>query len=95
MHSAGAIHPWLSISFQGASYRFGPMSEKTSPSRPSSRTSVAVSPSRRRACSSAVIRKIGRGQQVDLVVDDQPPVAGVEQLQVRGRPPFRLVVITW
>ena len=29
------------------------------------------------------MRKIGAGQQVHLVVDDEAPVAGVEQLEVR------------
>ena len=61
--SAGAIQPCDSMSFQGASYRLGPISENTSPSRPSSRTSVAVSPRRRRAWRSAVIRKIGAGRR--------------------------------
>ena len=61
--SAGAIQPCASMSFHGASYRFGPISENTSPSRPSSRTSVAVSPIRRRACRLAVIRKIGAGSR--------------------------------
>ena len=59
----GAIQPCASMSFHGASYRLGPIRENTSPSRPSSRTSVAVSPSRRRACRSAVIRKIGAGSR--------------------------------
>ena len=61
--SAGAIQPWLSMSFHGASYRLGPMREKTSPSRPSSRTRVAVRPIRRRAWRLAVIRKIGAGSR--------------------------------
>ena len=36
-----------------------------------------------------------RGQQVHLVVDDQAPVAGVEQLEVACRRPCACVVITW
>jgi hypothetical protein len=50
--------PW-----KGASKRLGPMRLKTSPSRPSSRTRVAVRPSRRRACSSAVSLKTGAGRR--------------------------------
>ena len=60
---AVAIQPCCSSSFQGTSYFFGPISEKTSSSRPSSRTSVAVSPSRRRAWISAVTRKTGAGSR--------------------------------
>ena len=41
------------MSFHGASYRFGPIRLEHSPSRPSSRTSVAVRPIRRRAWRSA------------------------------------------
>ncbi|SLI59734.1 Uncharacterised protein [Mycobacteroides abscessus subsp. abscessus] len=63
MHSAGAIQPCASMSFHGASYRLGPMRENTSPSRPSSRTRVAVRPSLRRDCRSAVIRKTGAGSR--------------------------------
>ena len=76
------MKPCASISFHGASNRFGPIRLNTSPSLPSSRTSVAVRPSRRRACSSAVSLNTGRGQQVHLVVDDEAPVHGVEQRQV-------------
>ncbi len=61
--SAGAMYPCASISFHGASKRLGPISEKTSDSRPSSRTSVAVSPSRRRAWRSAVNLKTGAGSR--------------------------------
>ncbi|ORB10914.1 hypothetical protein BST36_30610, partial [Mycolicibacterium moriokaense] len=43
--------------------RFGPIRLNTSPSRPSSRISVAVRPSRRRDCRSAVIRNTGAGRQ--------------------------------
>ncbi|CAM5372891.1 hypothetical protein SCALM49S_06170 [Streptomyces californicus] len=57
------MYPCASISFQGASNRLGPMSEKTSDSRPSSRTSVAVRPSRRRAWRSAVNLKTGAGSR--------------------------------
>ena len=63
MHSAGAIQPCASMSRHGASYRLGPISENTSPSRPSSRTSVAVRPSRRRDWMSAVIRNTGAGSR--------------------------------
>ena len=76
------MKPCASISFHGASKRFGPMRLNTSPSRPSSRTSVAVRPRRRRACSSAVSLNTGRGQQVHLVVDDEAPVERVEQREV-------------
>ena len=46
---ASAIQPRSSSSRQGTSYFLGPIKLNTSPSRPSSRTSVAVKPSRRRA----------------------------------------------
>src|SRR5437588_10290393 len=62
-HSAVAIHPWRSNSRQGTSYFLGPIRLKTSASRPSSLTSVAVSPKRRRAWISAVIRKTGAGSK--------------------------------
>ena len=61
--TAVAIQPWRSRSFHGTSCFFGPISEKTSSSRPSSRTSVAVRPSRRRAWISAVMRKTGAGSR--------------------------------
>ena len=57
------MKPCASISFHGASNRFGPIRLNTSPSRPSSRTSVAVRPSRRRACSSAVSLNTGAGSR--------------------------------
>lgn len=64
LHTVGRGDPTCaSMSFHGASYRLGPMSENTSPSRPSSRTSVAVRPRRRRDCRSAVIRKTGAGSR--------------------------------
>ncbi len=63
VQSAVAIQPCFSSSFQGTSYFLGPISEKTSSSRPSSRTSVAVSPRRRRAWISAVTRKTGAGSR--------------------------------
>src|SRR6266540_2401961 len=58
---AFAIQPRASRSRHGASYFLGPIKLKTSPSRPSSRINVAVNPSRRRACTSAVTRKTGAG----------------------------------
>ena len=63
MQCAFAIQPCLSSSFHGTSDFLGPISEKTSSSRPSSRTSVAVSPSRRRAWIAAVTRKTGAGSR--------------------------------
>lgn len=62
-HTAGAIQPCRSSSFQGASYFMGPMSENTSSSRPSSGTRVAVSPRRRRDWISAVTRETGAGSR--------------------------------
>ena len=62
-HTAAAIQPCFSSTRHGTSYFFGPMRLKTSPSCPSSRTSVAVSPSRRRAWISAVARKTGAGSR--------------------------------
>src|SRR5215510_15478231 len=60
---AAAIHACRSRSFQGTSKRLGPMRANTSLSRPSSRMSVAVRPSRLRAWRSAVIRKTGAGKR--------------------------------
>ena len=76
------MQPCDSMSFHGASYRFGPIRENTSPSRPSSRTSVAVSPSRRRDCRSAVSRKIGAGSRCTSSYTIRPQSRAVEQLQV-------------
>ncbi len=53
------------------------------PSRPSSRMSVAVIPSRRRAWNLGRHPKHRRRQQVNFVVDDQAPVALVKQLEMR------------
>ena len=63
VHVASAIQPRVSSSRQGTSYFFGPIRLKTSASRPSSRTSVAVRPSRRRAWMWAVTRKTGAGSR--------------------------------
>ena len=82
-HWASAIHPFVSSTRHGTSYFLGPIRLNTSSSRWSSRTKVAVSPSRRRAWMSAVIRNTGRRQKVNFVIDDQPPVALVEQAEVR------------
>ena len=60
---ASAIQPFVSSSRHGTSYFFGPIRLKTSSSRPSSRTSVAVRPSRRRAWIWAVTRKTGAGSR--------------------------------
>ena len=60
---ADAIHPFVSSSRHGTSYFFGPIRLNTSPSRPSSRISVAVSPSRRRAWIVAVTRNTGAGSR--------------------------------
>ena len=82
MHSAGAIQPCASMSFHGASYRFGPIrrehvalaavlaDQRGGQPEPAPRLQVGRHPEHR------------RGQQVHLVVDDQPPVAAVEQLEV-------------
>ena len=62
-HRASAIHPFDSSTRQGTSYFLGPIRLKTSSSRLSSRTRVAVSPRRRRAWMSAVIRNTGAGSK--------------------------------
>src|SRR6266540_5749121 len=81
VQDASAIHPRCSRSRQGTSYFFGPISENTSASRRSSRTSVAVSPSRRLAWISAVIRNTGAGRRWT----SEPPVVVGEQGKV-GEP---------
>ena len=81
--SAVAIQPCFSSSFQGTSYFFGPISEKTSFSRPSSRTRVAVRPEPPAGLDLGGDAEDRRGQQVDLVVDDQAPVVLGEELEVR------------
>ena len=83
MQFASAIQPRVSSSRHGTSYFFGPIRLKTSPSRPSSRIE------RRGQAEPAAGLDLGRDaehrrrQQVHLVVDDQAPVALVEQLEVR------------
>ena len=62
-HVASAIQPRFSSSRHGTSYFFGPIRLNTSPSRPSSRTRVAVRPSRRRAWIWAVTRNTGAGSK--------------------------------
>src|SRR5437588_186473 len=58
---ASAIQPRPSSSRHGTSYFFGPIRLKTSPSRASSRISVAVGPRRRRAAMWAVTGETGAG----------------------------------
>ena len=79
---ASAIQPFCSRTRQGTSYFLGPIRLKTSSSRPSSRTSVAVSPEPSPGLDLGRDPEDGRRQEVDLVVDDQAPVALVEQLEV-------------
>ena len=94
MHSAGAIQPCASMSRHGTSYRLGPMSENTSPSRPSSRTSVAVRPRRRRDCRSAVMRKTGAGNRCTSSYTTRPQSRESNRSRWRYSP-LDLRVITW
>ena len=79
---ASAIQPRVSSSRHGTSYFFGPIRLKTSPS-------AVLADQRRGQAEPPAGLDLGRdaedrgGQQVHLVVDDQAPVALVEQLEVR------------
>ena len=85
VHSAGAIQPCDSMSFHGASYRFGPIR------REHVALPAVLADQRRGQAQPAAGLQVGgepedrRRQQVHLVVDDQAPVAGAEQVEVGER----------
>ena len=81
-HCASAIQPFDSRTRQGTSNFLGPIRLKTSSSRPSSRTQRRGQAEPAAGLDLGGDPEDGGREQVDLVVDDQAPVALVEEGEV-------------
>ena len=83
MQSALAIHPWRSSAFQGTSAFFGADQGEDVVFTPILADQGGRQPQPPPRLKARRHPEDGRGQQVHLVVDDEPPIALVEQREVQ------------